>query len=78
MEDYQKPKMYEDVNELYWEEHDLNAWYNSVQYTVQQILRELHLEEDPKAYNLAKNMWANGCCDEEHIKDQLSKYATSK
>ena len=78
LEDYQKPEMYEEVSELYWEEHDLISWYNSVQFTVLHILRVLHLQEDPKAYNLAKNMWVNGCCDEEHIKDQLSKYAKSK
>ena len=78
LEDYQKPEMYKEVSEWYWEEYDLKAWYNSAQYTIRHILRMLHLEEDPRAYNLAKNMWARGCLDEERIKDQLSKYAKSK
>ena len=78
MEDYQNPKMYEGANELYCEEHDLTSWYNSVQYTVLQIMRELHLDGSQKAYNLAKNIWANGCSNEEYIREQLSQYATSK
>lgn len=78
MEAYQNPKMLEAPHDWNWEDCDLNAWCNSAQYTVLQIMRELHLENDQVAYNLGKNLWYNGCCDEEHIRDQLTKYAASK
>lgn len=76
MEAYQNPKMLEKANDIYWEDSELTAWFNSAQYTALQIMRELGLENNEEAYNLAQNLWYNGS-DEEKIREQLTKFATA-
>lgn len=76
MEAYQNPKMLEKAHDYNWEESELTAWFNSAQYTALQIMRELGLENNDEAYNLAQNLWYNGS-DEEDIREQLTKFATA-
>ena len=77
MEAYENPEMLKAPHDWNWANHILHAWCNGAQYTVIQIMRELHLKNDDVAYNLGKNLWFNGS-DEDDIRDQLTKYAASK
>lgn len=76
MEAYQNPKMLEEAHDYNWEDNELTAWFNSAQYTALQIMRELGLENNDEAYNLAQNLWYNGS-DEEEIREQLTKFAAA-
>ena len=76
MEAYQNPKMLEEPHDWNWSDDQLKAW-DTAQYTILGIMRELHLEDEQKAYNLGKNLWHNGC-EEDEIREQLTQYAASK
>ena len=67
--------MLEPAHDWNWEDSELTAWFNSAQYTALHIMRNLGLEDNQEAYNLAQNLWYSGS-NEDEIREQLTKFAT--
>ncbi len=74
------PKLFEPLSESRWPQNLRLAWCDEKLIIIHIIMHKLHIDtQDSRywpAYNLAKNLWYDGCTDED-IEKELIAYILS-